>query len=107
MSKRTSFSDFRATTPAPVVAEAADAPLPVLHDPEGDDHHDDDDSGIPALFATIHFKSDQRPDGFSAKDMWDMNNAANSHLPHLQQEWPYEDEHGEKLKEGHSHPGEQ
>lgn len=39
---------------------------------------------IPALFATIHHKSDTRPDGYSPEDIEDLNNAANAHLPHLQ-----------------------
>lgn len=91
-SKIPSFKDFRATVPAKI-DEAADAILPVLHDPDhpvDDDAHDDAD-GLPRLFATIHYKSDARPEGYSSKDIWNMNNAANAHLPHLQQPWPHGD----------------
>lgn len=42
------------------------------------------DAHIPALFATIHFKSEHRPDGYTDEDIEDMNNKANAHLPHLQ-----------------------
>lgn len=95
----TSFKDFRNQ----VVDEAADAILPVLHDPDAPDTGDDDQ--IPALFATIHhYHPEHRPDGYTAKQIWELNNLANSHLPHLQQEWPYQDDHGEKLKDGYSHP---
>lgn len=90
--KLPSFKDFRSATSAKI-DEAADAILPVLHDPDhpaDDDAHDDAD-GLPRLFATIHYKSDARPDGYSSKDIWEMNNKANAHLPHLQQPWPHGD----------------
>lgn len=32
---------------------------------------------VPAIFATIHFKSAARPDGYSAGDIEEMNRAAN------------------------------
>ena len=32
---------------------------------------------IPALFATIHFKSDERPDGYTEEDIADLNAIAN------------------------------
>lgn len=44
----------------------------------------EDEELIPALFATIHHKSDTRPDGYTPEDIEDMNNAANAHMPHLQ-----------------------
>jgi len=86
-----SFADFKSDGLVSV-SEGPDAILPVLHDPDQPDQ-DDDDSKIPNLFATIHFKSDQRPDGYTSKDLWEMNNNANAHLPHLQQEWPHGDAH--------------
>lgn len=39
---------------------------------------------IPSLFATIHHKSDKRPNGYTPEDIEDLNNTANAHLPHLQ-----------------------
>lgn len=89
-----SFKDFKAENP---VVEAADTILPVLHDPDQPEADHDDDDNLPRLFATIHHKSDERPDGYSSKDLWNMNNLANSHLPHLQQEWP----HGENEEPPH------
>lgn len=44
----------------------------------------EDEALIPNLFATIHFKSDDRPNGYTDEDIENMNNAANAHLPHLQ-----------------------
>lgn len=32
---------------------------------------------IPALFATIHFRSDERPDGYSDEDIAELNKLAN------------------------------
>lgn len=32
---------------------------------------------IPALFATIHFRSDERPDGYSDEDIAELNELAN------------------------------
>ena len=32
---------------------------------------------IPALFATIHFRSDKRPDGYSDEDIAELNDLAN------------------------------
>ena len=32
---------------------------------------------IPALFATIHHQSDDRPDGYTANDIADLNRLAN------------------------------
>lgn len=34
---------------------------------------------IPALFATIHFKSPQRPDGYTDADITELNRLANLH----------------------------
>lgn len=34
---------------------------------------------IPALFATIHFKSPQRPDGYTDADIAELNRLANQH----------------------------
>lgn len=36
---------------------------------------------IPALFATIHFQSDERPDGYSDEDMEALNAIANKAKP--------------------------
>jgi len=36
---------------------------------------------IPALFATIHFQSDERPDGYSAEDIASLNAIANKAKP--------------------------
>jgi len=33
---------------------------------------------IPALFATIHFRSDDRPEGYTDKDIAELNEALNS-----------------------------
>lgn len=35
---------------------------------------------IPALFATIHFRSERRPDGYTDEDMVRLNEMANRHL---------------------------
>lgn len=37
----------------------------------------DEDRPLPALFATIHFRSTRRPDGYTADDIADLNRAAN------------------------------
>lgn len=37
----------------------------------------EEDRRLPALFATIHFRSTQRPDGYTADDVADLNRAAN------------------------------
>ncbi len=36
---------------------------------------------IPALFATIHFQSDERPDGYTDEDMQALNSLANTPKP--------------------------
>lgn len=33
---------------------------------------------IPALFATIHFRSDKRPDGYTDDEIVDLNKLANA-----------------------------
>lgn len=43
----------------------------------------EDDNKIPALFATIHFRSDQRPDGYTDAQIAWMNVIANKHIPDL------------------------
>jgi hypothetical protein len=43
----------------------------------------DDDDKIPALFATIHWRSKERPDGYTAADVSWLNVVANKHLPDL------------------------
>jgi hypothetical protein len=35
---------------------------------------------LPALFATIHFRSPQRPDGYTDEDIAELNRLANAHL---------------------------
>ena len=43
-----------------------------------DEPEDDQELGaIPALFATIHFQSDDRPEGYSAEDIRTLNEIAN------------------------------
>lgn len=44
---------------------------------------DPEDDKIPNLFATIHFRSDKRPNGYTSEDIAEMNIAANSHIPEL------------------------
>lgn len=44
-------------------------------------HDTDGDEPIPAIFATIHHQSDDRPDGYSAEDIAELNRAANSGPP--------------------------
>jgi hypothetical protein len=41
----------------------------------------DDDRPLPALFATIHLRSAQRPDGYTDKDISALNIIANTHKP--------------------------
>lgn len=36
---------------------------------------------IPALFATIHFQSDERPDGYTDEDIQALNALANTPKP--------------------------
>lgn len=38
---------------------------------------DQEPEAIPALFATIHFRSDERPDGYSDEDIAELNELAN------------------------------
>lgn len=55
-----------AATTNPAEAEAADV------DPSNA-------PDVPVLFATIHHKSDQRPDGYTAEDIAELNNVGNAH----------------------------
>ena len=55
-----------AATTNPAEAEAADV------DPSNA-------PDFPVLFATIHHKSDQRPDGYTAEDIEELNHAGNAH----------------------------
>jgi hypothetical protein len=41
----------------------------------------DEDRPLPALFATIHFRCAQRPDGYIADDIAELNRAANRRRP--------------------------
>lgn len=41
----------------------------------------DQDRPLPALFATIHFRSTRRPDGYTDEDIVELNRAANPHRP--------------------------
>ena len=43
----------------------------------------DSDEPIPALFATIHHRSEERPNGYTAEDMSWLNVQANRHIPDL------------------------
>lgn len=36
---------------------------------------------IPALFATIHFRSDKRPSGYTDDEIAELNEALNNDLP--------------------------
>jgi hypothetical protein len=38
---------------------------------------DQEPAAIPALFATIHFRSDVRPDGYTDEDIAELNKLAN------------------------------
>lgn len=67
------FSEF-AGNPADTPAVTPDAETPAV-DPAATDL-----SQIPALFATIHHKSDERPDGYTSDDIADLNDKANAHL---------------------------
>lgn len=40
----------------------------------------DEKKPIPALFATIHFRSERRPDGYTDEHIAELNEAANRHL---------------------------
>jgi hypothetical protein len=44
---------------------------------------DEPDEKIPALFATIHFRSERRPDGYTDEDIEDLSIEANKHIPEL------------------------
>lgn len=44
---------------------------------EAKDPSDSPEAEIPALFATIHFRSDARPDGYTDEDIAEMNRLAN------------------------------
>ena len=51
--------------PVPEPLHMTDKPKPTLAD-------------IPALFATIYFRSDERPDGYTDEDIAELNEAANA-----------------------------
>lgn len=63
-------------------ADAANSPAPAeTANPAEAEAADVDPSNpqdIPALFATIHHKSDQRPDGYTPEDIEELNNAGNA-----------------------------
>lgn len=40
-----------------------------------------DPKPIPALFATIHFRSDKRPDGYTDDEITELNQLANGEKP--------------------------
>ena len=44
---------------------------------------DKSEDQIPRLFATIHFRSAQRPDGYTSEDIELLNIEMNKHLPDL------------------------
>lgn len=41
------------------------------------------DDQIPAIFATIHWRSDERPNGYTAEEVSWLNVIANRHIPAL------------------------
>lgn len=41
------------------------------------------DEDIPALFATIHFKSDRRLDGYTDEEIAELNRIANFRAPEI------------------------
>lgn len=45
------------------------------------------DMTIPSLFATIHFKSDERPDGYTAEDIAELNQKANAGEGSITHDW--------------------
>lgn len=42
---------------------------------------DDDEKELSALFATIHFRSARRPDGYTDDEIAELNRAANPRRP--------------------------
>lgn len=44
---------------------------------DGPNSPPDDETKIPALFATIHFRSPRRPTGYTDEDIADLNRLAN------------------------------
>lgn len=64
------FNDFRQGAEQPALADAQNPEV---------DSTDVDPSDIPALFATIHHQSEQRPNGYTAADIEELNHAANAH----------------------------
>lgn len=54
-----------------------------LSEGRGDGAADED---IPALFATIHFKSDRRPDGYTDEEIAELNRIANLRAPKLDEQ---------------------
>jgi hypothetical protein len=57
------------------MTKAADAQTHVSTDPSISPTDPSDD--IPALFATTHFRSPERPDGFTSEDLQELNELAN------------------------------
>ena len=51
----------------------------------GDTPIDADGGGekLPVLFATIHWRSESRPDGWTSEEVEDLNIEANRHIPEL------------------------
>jgi hypothetical protein len=41
------------------------------------------EQAIPAIFATIHHRSEERPGGYTRRDIAWMNVVANQHIPEL------------------------
>jgi hypothetical protein len=62
-------------------------PMASVDDTEGSKityiQSDKSDDQIPSLFATIHFRSEQRPDGYTNDDIELLNIQANKHIPDL------------------------
>jgi hypothetical protein len=71
MSTIPTFSQFAQDGGKPAEANA-DAPEAETPDVENEK--------LPALFATIHHQSEQRPEGYSPDDIEELNNLANAHL---------------------------
>lgn len=48
---------------------------------QGGDGEPEEQAEIPALFATIHFKSDSRPNGFTPEEIAEINEGLNPPKP--------------------------
>lgn len=84
MSKIKAFKDFASKPVNETTGDVGGIPnedeATVFNTPEGPMSVEPVEDDIPALFATIHFKSDDRPNGYTMEDIEEMNRLANSRL---------------------------